>query len=320
MNKISCSECGNKDDLNFMQDTETGELICRKCGLVVSQDLSFAAQPSPTFNRKTQQPETTSHGAYMTGLIHDYGMSTMVGQFLDLARLRPEERKRFYNLRKWQRRTRGVDSRDRNLQIALGYLQSMTHELAIPRNVSEEAARIYRLALNVKLIRGRTISHMAAAALYFACRINEITRTLKDIASTKILEPESNTAKESGLIVARNYRLMLKYLNLKPPVQSPLPFITQICSKLGLPLTVERDAAEMLTGYIATGKNQGKNNSGLAAAAIYIATKRLDVKGFPQSMIAKAAQVTEVTIRNLYKAIVEKMKINMAPESGPKNQ
>jgi len=230
MNPLFCETCGNKN--GFMQDTKNGELVCKSCGLVMSEGFNFDYKPADKFNKQMGRFEFAQHGAYMTGMIHDYGMSTMVGQFIDLARLSPEQRNQFYRLRKWQGRTRIVGSRDRNLSTALDILSAMCDELTIPRSVKEYAAKIYRLAFDAGLLTGRSISHIVAASLYFVCRMHGVTRTIKDIASTNVLKTEADSIRECELVIARTYRLLRKRLNLKPPSASPLTFVAKICSQL----------------------------------------------------------------------------------------
>ena len=287
-----------------MQDTENGELVCKRCGLVVSKSLSFEDKPADKFNKQTGRFETTQHGMYMTGMIHDYGMGTMVGQFPDLARLPPKQRIQFYRLQQWQTRTHIRKSRDRNLVIALDFLAAMCDDLAIPRSVKEYAAKTYRLAFDARIVRGRSICHVAAASLYYACRVHGVTRTLKDIASTNVLKPEAEKFHKLEKVIAKVYRTMHQKLNLKPPNASPLPFVAKICSQMGLPSTVEQAAVILLQQYSEKKLSAGKSPQGLAAAAIYIAGRRLGVTA-TQEDLAEAAQVTPVTIRNRYKEMVE---------------
>ena len=308
MTTLFCETCGNKN--GFMQDIENGELVCKSCGLVISDDINIEKVPRGNFNKQMGRFVFAQHGAYMTGMFHDYGMSTIVGQFIDLARLSPEQRNQFYRLRRWQGRTRIVGSRDRNLVIALGFLAAMCDELTIPRSVKEYAAKTYRLAFDSRLVVGRAISNIAAASLYYACRVHGVTRTLKDIASTNVLKPEAEKVHKFEKVIARVYRIIHQKLNLKPPSASPLPFVAKICSQLKLPSTVEEYAAELLQEYIAKKFSAGKDPKGLAASAIYIASRRLDVKKVTQAALAKAAQVTDVTIRNRYKEMVEELKID----------
>ncbi len=324
MSNIFCDSCGNKSE--FMQDTENGELVCKQCGLVVSEDLSFERIPSGKFNKQSGRSEVKQHGAYRSGMIHDYGMSTMVGHFLDLAKLTREQKTRFFRLRKWQSKTRLIKSRDRNLAVALNFLTAMCVELAIPKSVREEASKIYRVAYNAKLVRGRTISHMVGASLYYACRIHKVPRTLKDVASTNALKSESErdsrgrpNTRKCELIIARSYRIMLDKLSLRPPAPSALPVVTQICSSqeiahhLGHDANaVEQFAAGLLQEYSVKKFSGGKAPQGLAAAAIYIAIRKLGVKKITQRMLADVAQVTEVTVRNRYRGLVDDLGMDVS--------
>ncbi len=278
---------------------------------MISDDINIEKMPRGKFNKQTGRLEFDQHGAYRTIMLHDYGLSTMVGQFLDFARLSPKQRIQFYRLQRWQGRTSKKKPKDRNLAIALNILTAMCDELTIPKSVKEYAAKTYRLAFDARIVMGRTISHVAAASLYYACRVHGVTRTIKDIASTNVLKTEADSIRECELVIARTYRLLRKRLNLKPPNTSPLTFVAKICSQLDLPSTVEEYAAELLLQYSDKKLSSGKSPRGLAAAAIYIAGQRLGVKA-TQENLAEAAQVTEVTIRNRYKEMVEDLNIDAA--------
>ena len=58
----------------------------------------------------------------------------------------------------------------------------------------------------------------------------------------------------------------------------------------------------------------GRDPRGLAAAAIYIASILTDYK-ITQRDIASIAGVTEVTVRNRYKELVNKLNLSMAPSA-----
>ena len=79
---------------------------------------------------------------------------------------------------------------ERNLAFALSELDRISSRLGIPRSVREDAAKIYRSAAKKKLIRGRSIEGMVVAALYTACRRNNIPRSLDE------MEVESNVSKK----------------------------------------------------------------------------------------------------------------------------
>ncbi len=58
----------------------------------------------------------------------------------------------------------------------------------------------------------------------------------------------------------------------------------------------------------AEGGSAGEDPMGLAGAALYIAS-HLEGEGKTQKSVAKAAEVSEVTVRNRYKALKSSLKL-----------
>jgi transcription initiation factor TFIIB len=235
--------------------------------------------------------------------IHDKGLSTMIdwrdkdsyGKELTAGR-----RAQIYRLRKWQRRIRIGDAVDRNLTFALGEIERMTAHLGLPNDVKEAACHIYRKAVEERLIRGRSIEGVAAAALYAACRQWRIPRTLDEIA-----EVSRVSKKEIG----RSYRFIIRQL-MKTPSSSPVDYIPRFASELGLSGEVEAKAIEILKKAAPYGLTSGRGPTGVAAAALYIATVLCNERR-TQREIANVARVTEVTVRNRYKEIAEKLRLDV---------
>jgi transcription initiation factor TFIIB len=92
------------------------------------------------------------------------------------------------------------------------------------------------------------------------------------------------------------------------PIVDPIRYVSRIVSTLRLSPAVERRAAEILIEARRRGLTAGKDPAGLAAAAIYIAALELGDRR-TQKEIAAAAGVTEVTVRNRYKELVQKLNI-----------
>ena len=97
---------------------------------------------------------------------------------------------------------------DNNLRQAFGELDRLKYRLTVGDAVIANAAYICRNAFKKDLARGRSISALAASALYAACRNIETPRTLKE------MEQASNIPRKD---IARCYRLLLRELNLKVP-------------------------------------------------------------------------------------------------------
>jgi transcription initiation factor TFIIB len=167
-------------------------------------------------------------------------------------------------------------------------LDRIATHLHIPKNVKERAALIYRKALKADLLRGRSIDGFVAASLYASCRHLKLPRPLKEITAIST----RNHAE-----VARTYRLLIKELHLRMPVDGPMKFVPGIASKLNLNTQTEQYAIELLRKAHKRRGLTGKDPRGLAAAAFDTNDKRI------QKDIAEAAGTTEVTLRNRLRGI-----------------
>lgn len=294
--KLVCEECNNT---GLVQDLESGELVCQVCGYVISTTMIDQSPEWRAFNF-TERDKLPRVGAPTKLSIHDMGLSTRIGwQDKDHTgrKLSPDERARLYRLRKWDQRSKISDSAERNLAIALNSIVTVCTMLNLPGNIVETSSLNYRNALKRGLIRGRAIEGIAAASIYLACRQCEIVRSLDDIALA------SNIPKKEA---ARNYRFIRNMLNPDVPLSKPSSYISKLVSELDLTGETELLALEVLNRASEIRMTVGRAPSSMAAACVYISTL-VTGEGITQGEIAKVAQVTEVTIRNRYKELVNNL-------------
>ena len=295
----SCPECGSP---SLIEDYEQGEVICQDCGLVISEH-SLNQGPEWRAFTKEEKDERGRVGIPTSFSIHDKGLSTVIervnrdayGRQLPLS-----TKLEMLRLRKWQMRTRVHSSEDRNLAQAMAEMDRLADKLHIPPSLKERAAVLYRKALESGLVRGRSISGIAAASLYAACRLSETPRTLKDMAEASRMRKKD---------IARCYRLLLRELDLKMPVEDPVRCVSKIASRAGIDMRTQRRAIETINMAKERGVVAGKDPMGLAAAAIYVACV-LEGEKKTQKEIAEVANVTEVTVRNRYKGLKDALGIN----------
>jgi len=86
----------------------------------------------------------------------------------------------------------------------------------------------------------------------------------------------------------------------------PDDYIARFCSELELPGEVQAKAHELLQMAAEKELTSGRGPTGVAAAAIYIASI-LTYNRRTQREVAEIAGVTEVTIRNRYKELTERL-------------
>lgn len=292
----TCPECGSE---KVIRDYEAGEIVCMDCGYVVATKLADRGPEWRAFDDE-QRAKRTRVGAPMTYTIHDKGLSTMIDwhdRDIYGKRLSPGQKAQVYRLRKWQRRIRVSDATERNIAFALSEISKISNGLSLPKNIVETASVTYRKAVKERLIRGRSIQGVTAASIYVACRRCGLPRTLEEIAQA------SNLNKKE---VGRSYRFLVKELNYFIPPLKPSQCITKFSNQLTMPGIVEEIAHKILTTAKELKLTSGRGPTGIAAAASYIASV-LTGERKTQREIAEIAQVTEVTIRNRYKELVERL-------------
>ncbi|MFH1328024.1 MAG: transcription initiation factor IIB [Candidatus Bathyarchaeota archaeon] len=294
-----CPECRS----NFIiHSGENGEIVCGVCGLVLG-DHQITRGPEWRAFTLQEKADRSRVGGPISKLYVDKGLLTTINVAdKDAAghKVSQGTRRQMLRLKKWQVRTHFNSSADRNLLQALGELDRIVDKLHIPRDTHEEAANIYRKALNKDLVRGRSIAGIVAASVYAACRMSSRPRSLKEIASVSLVKKKD---------IARCYRLILNELSFKMPNIDPKAYVTKIATKVGIDEKKQNLAIEILGKAVESRENIGKDPLGLAAAALYIACEMLEEK-IPQKEIAEAAGVTEVTVRNRYKGLKKCLHLN----------
>jgi transcription initiation factor TFIIB len=278
-----------------VEDLNTGEVSCSNCGFVVSE-RSLDSGPDWRAFGDEKGADRIRAGSPTSITYRDMGLSTIIGRSNRDASGRAFSspiRGAIDRLRKWDNRAPAYGSMERNLGVAMNELDKMGDKLGLPPPVKERAAYIYRKALERGLLRGRSITGIVAASLYAALRDTETPRTLKDVASA------NNLSKKS---VARDYRILLKEMNLTMPVADAAKNVTRIASQVGMTEKAVRRAIEIVRLTEEKEISAGKAPMGLAASALYLAGV-LEGEVATQKEIAEAAGVTEVTVRNRYKGL-----------------
>jgi transcription initiation factor TFIIB len=279
-------------DSAIITDFETGEILCSKCGLVLSDRVEDSGPEWRNLSNDKINRRRTGDGTSLAK--HDHGLSTIIsstnkdatGKALSISM-----KKNLKQLRVQDIRSKIHSSTDKNLIQAFNELSRLKDKLALTNAIMEKTAYIYRKAIERKLVRGRSISAMIAASLYAACRDTETPRTLKDVAE------KSNIKRKE---ISKCYRLLHQELELKMPVVDPIQCIARISSILEISEKTKRHAIKLLKLFQEHDFSAGKDPMGLAAAALYLSCVK-NGKNVTQHHIADAANVTEVTIRNRVK-------------------
>jgi len=288
-----CPECGG---INLNWNKERGEIICRDCGLVIEEKMVDFTQEWREFDGDQSEGRRRA-GAPMTYTQFDHGLGTEVGQKADLFKLGGKERNKFFRLRKWQYRI--STAIERNLKLALAELKRVSSYLKLPKSVEEESARIYTLAVQRGLVRGRSMESVVAGALYAACRRHDVPRTLDELSDVSGIEKKE---------IGRTYRFVTRELGITILPSNPADYIARFASSLKLSADTQTKAIEILDKAQRAELTSGRGPTGIAAASLYVSALIHGEKR-TQREVADVAGVTEVTIRNRYKELLDKLNL-----------
>ncbi|OKY77765.1 MAG: Transcription initiation factor TFIIB family [Candidatus Methanohalarchaeum thermophilum] len=295
-----CPECGSS---RLSHDYEKAELVCENCGLVIDSEFIDTGPDWRAFDSEEREKKMRV-GAPMDVMTHDKGLSTNIGTGTRDSKgnsISSDKKTKFYRLRKWHRQSKFSDSKERDLALALGELNRIASQLNIPKSVSEDASMIYRKIAEKGLVKGRSIEAMVGSALYIACRQNEIPRTLDEI---------SESARVSRKEIGRAYRYVASELGIMLKPAEPEEYVPRFTSELGLSNKVQFKAEKLLKKASEKELTSGRDPTSIAAAAIYIASVQCGEKR-SQKKVADAASTTEVTVRNRYQELCDKLGIEL---------
>lgn len=290
-----CPECSG---INLFVNREKGEIICKDCGLVVEDKMVEFGQEWREFEGDGGgEAKGRRTGAPMTYTQYDQGLGTEVGQKADLFQLGSKDRNKFFRLRKWQYRI--STAIERNLKLALAELKRVSSYLKLPKSVEEEAAMIYTQAVQRGLVRGRSMESVVSGALYAACRRHEVPRTLDELSEASSIEKKE---------IGRTYRFVTRELGISILPSNPADYIARFASSLKLSPETQSKAVEILEEAQHEELTSGRGPTGIAAASLYVAALMHGEKR-TQREVADVAGVTEVTIRNRYKELLDELEL-----------
>lgn len=289
----TCPTCGQN---KVITDEKIGESYCAHCGYVISENIIDRGAEWRSFAGDTENKSRTGDRASL--LIHDMGLSTIIGKINKDGTgkaISNTMKNSFTRLRREDSRIQSKKQLDKNFIQAFSDMKNLKIKLALPDSIMETAAYRYRKAVERDLIRGRSIRAMVGACVYFACRNADISRSLYEISKT------SNLPRRE---IAKCYRILLKEFEIIVSPPNPLSSVSKIGNIAGLSEKTMRKTLEILEKEKDFGGFAGKDPHAIAGAVLYIVSKKHgELKS--QKAVAKAAGVTEVTIRNRVQGLNE---------------
>lgn len=284
-----CETC----DGNIIFDSDANEKICASCGIVISA-MYETANKSHLLARDTEH-----HGIveqHTNHMMYDVSLPSFISDKNVDANGKQIDRFHSDKMRKLDRRTISNDPKMRNLNKAVREIRRITEILGMKALIAERASYIYKKAFSQGLIRGRSISGIAAAAIYVACKELDIPHSVDEIEN--LIE---NINKKN---VLRYYKILLKQIRLNVGLPNPIAHLSRISERARLSGKTERKAIEILSIVSTDPMLVGKKPISIAAAALYLASLKTK-EHTTQLRIAIASDLTTITIRKRCVEIVQ---------------
>jgi len=198
----------------------------------------------------------------------------------------------------------------RRIKVMSSLIEELSSELGVSDEVAERAKRIAARCIEERLQLGRSYRCVALAAIYAASR--EVGRPIPIKQISVLTGVPLSELRSCYNSLARSLRRELGYRG--PP--DPSSYMEAIAARLGLDASVIEEGRAILERVKDKIPLVGKDPTGYAAAAIYIATRRLKAskklrRAVSMTAIALTAGVTEVTIRARVREIEESLGLNL---------
>lgn len=338
-----CPECQSKIILDYGK----GEYVCHKCGCVVMEQVDYYGPENNSTDFEERNKNIRASGSTSLSL-HDFGLRTEIGnssrdysgRTIDYQNIELMNRSR-----KWHRRLRVNSSKERRLSNVLSKINEICSVLSLRKTITETASMIYRNFENNSRAKGKSIICIASATIYLACKRCGVVRSIEEIVQAagisefdkssvklaskyyrsmvmemnKINESKnsgrsaspSNDSEHTDLDTDPNSNTILLSYSQSPSVPSMFAidnYISKLANIAKIDTKIERLALEIAQKTNNNFFSDGKAPNGLAAAYIYLASVLLGVN-LLQIDVSNFAGVTEVTIRNRCKDILNNFKL-----------
>jgi len=252
-----CPACGGP----LVTDLQRGEVVCARCGLVVSESAVDVGPEWRTFNKEKR--------------VRTAPLKLVVKTDLGV---KPEHGARWRMLARFHRET--MHGYERRLVKIGGEIRRIRECAGLPQSVAEEAEALVKRYFET--VAGFPPEVVAVAVLWTAAKATSAPRPLEDFLKC------SKASERRVRRVAWRLKEAVKQ-SKRPSIED---YMKTLAARVNLPAAVVKSAVELLekNKRVLTGKNPWVS----AAAALWLASLK---KLGPLKALAEAAGTTTVSIR-----------------------
>ena len=249
-----------------ISDDTTGEIICKNCGVILE---SHTVWHSNSNGQNTIQR-------------HDYGIGT------EYAKIKLSHRSS-------EKISRNETHQDKRIKELFMSVNTILQKISATHTIKEEAFNIARKCAIQNIVKGRRKTDVAVACVMVSCKIHG--RSIHESEIIKI----SNTSKKS---TRKAYRIILETFNVNTSNihQRTIRLVNRICTDLGINQKIMLQSLELLEKIKHNDTGISSHPGTVAGTVVYMSCNGM----VSQRKIASASGVTDVSLRNFCKKIVNK--------------
>ncbi|GAA93702.1 uncharacterized protein L969DRAFT_96771 [Mixia osmundae IAM 14324] len=307
--RLICPSCQDPTP-NLAEEYSSGDLVCRSCGLVLSDRIVDERSEWRTFagDEKGDDPSRVGGPSPLAGL------GGSADQFSTIISDRDGNSGLAKELQKAALRTQRA-SGEKNLVGSYKEISAVCEKINLPTMVSDIAKQLYKRQDDEKLLKGKSNDAIIAACIFIACRQAGVSRTFKEIVELsrvpkkvlgqcfKILKSVFDTNDVgTGGITADGTVVTDTTHRVNLGGNGPEDTIVRFCNHLGMSAYIQSRGREVVRKVMNLGVLDGRSPVTVAGSCIYLTAHLF---GEPRSArdIGEVAGVTDGTIRMAYRLI-----------------
>lgn len=282
--EIQCESCQSKRIL-----TDEGVHVCLDCNTIQGRVIEMGAEWRYYGNEDHREEDPTRCGMPFNDLLPQSSLGSMIGSRRNESR----EVRRIRMNQMWN----SMPYWERTLYKVFDELIQSTSLHSVPSKVLNDAKVLYKRASEKKISRGENKEGLIASCIYYACHMNNVPRSTKEVARMFRIDP--------NVLTKGNARFQI-LVNLNVKSASAEDFISRFGSRLNMNYEHIMECKQFANVLEENDIITENSPTSIAAGIIYYFTtvKQLDLN---KKQIAEACEVSEVTITKCFKRL-QKMK------------
>jgi transcription initiation factor TFIIIB Brf1 subunit/transcription initiation factor TFIIB len=264
---------------------DDGQRICMTCKSVQMRVIDTGAEWRYYGADDTRDGDPTRCGMPTNDLLPKSSLGSVIGgrrgDSRDMRRIR------MYQM--WN----SMPYWERTLYNVFDKLTNNTTNHGIPSKVIDDAKMLYKKASEKKISRGDNKDGLIASCIYYACLLNKIPRSPKEVARMFHIDP--------NVLTKGNARFQI-LLQMNVESSNPDDYIARFGSRLNMDYSDIQKCKEFAKKLDQLEIVSENAPTSVAAGALYyyITLQELD---FTKKQIADVCEVSEVTITKCYKRL-----------------